>query len=93
MGGELRTAEPLVGRRSPLIACGRDRSVTHSRVDRVVLGRGSVERDAGAVKGMLAAWLNFSALGPAWNLGTPNLIDSVAAASAWNAVRPDFAAT
>ena len=47
-GGEGGAPEPLVGRRSPLVARGRDRGVTHNRVDRVVPGQGAVERDAGA---------------------------------------------
>ena len=47
-GREGGAAEPLVGRRSPLIARGRDRGVAHDRVDRVVLRQRAVERDAGA---------------------------------------------
>ena len=42
------TAEPLVGRRRSLVARGRDRGVTHHRVDLVVAGQRAVERDAGA---------------------------------------------
>ena len=34
------TAEPLVGRRRPLVARGRDCCVTHHRVDLVVVGQG-----------------------------------------------------
>src|ERR1019366_9168939 len=47
-GGEGGATEPLVGRRRPLVARGRDPGVTHNRVDRVIVGQGAVERDAGA---------------------------------------------
>ena len=48
LADETRASEPLVGFRRPLVARGRDRGVTHHRVDRVVVGQRAVERDAGA---------------------------------------------
>jgi hypothetical protein len=47
-GGKFRAAEPLVGYRRPMVAGGRDRSVTHNCVDGVVFGQGPRERDPGA---------------------------------------------
>ena len=47
-GREGWASEPLVGRRRPLIACRRDRSITHNRVDRVVADQRAIECYAGA---------------------------------------------
>ena len=50
--GERRAPEPLVGRRHPLIARGRNRGVTHGSTDncvnRVLFDQWSIQRDASA---------------------------------------------
>src|ERR1051325_7930655 len=38
----------MVGRRGPLVACGGDDGIAHSRVNVMILAKRSVERDAGA---------------------------------------------
>lgn len=47
-GGQLRSTEPLVGQRSPLVARSLHGVVAHRRVDRVAVGQWIVERDSGA---------------------------------------------
>src|SRR5438552_19200339 len=46
--GKHGAAEPLIGRRSSLIASSRDDGVAHNRVDHVIPDQGFVESDAGA---------------------------------------------